>query len=151
LRYTNKKVVDSFAGAIPHEAHHAWQDGSYGNASDIPKWLWEGGASIFGEMIYARMQAPTQSYLSFDPGFAGWGKSVCKGPIETMKPVCEYTQGIVVMEYFLYKLGVESYVRLITQGNNVAFPVRFENATKVSLLSFYADVNNYLTLKGWNY
>jgi hypothetical protein len=150
LRYTNKKVVDSFAGALPHEAHHAWQDGSYGNASDIPKWLWEGGASIFGEMIYARLQSPTQSYLSFDPGFAGWGKSVCKGPIETMKPVCEYTQGIVVMEYFLYKLGVDSYVRLITQGNNVAFPVRFENATKVTLLSFYADVNKYLTLKGWN-
>ncbi len=150
LRYTNKRIVDSFAGAAPHEAHHAWQDGSYGNASDVPKWLWEGGASLFGEMIYARLQSPTQSYLSLDPGLTGWGKSVCKGPIETMKPVCEYTQGLVVMEYFLYKLGVDSYIRLITQGNNVAFPVRFENATKVSLLSFYADVNKYLTLKGWN-
>ena len=150
FRYTNKKIVDSFAGAAPHEAHHAWQDGSYGNASDVPKWLWEGGASLFGEMIYARLQSPTQSYLSFDPGLTGWGKSVCKGPIETMKPVCEYTQGLVVMEYFLYKLGVESYIRLITQGSSIAFPVRFENATKVSLLSFYADVNKYLNLKGWN-
>jgi hypothetical protein len=150
LRYTNKKIVDSFAGAAPHEAHHAWQDGSYGNASDVPKWLWEGGASLFGEMIYARLQSPTQSYLSFDPGLTGWGKSVCNGPIETMKPVCEYTQGLVVMEYFLYKLGVESYVRLITQGSSIAFRVRFENATKVSLLSFYADVNKYLNLKGWN-
>ena len=150
LRYTNKRIVDSFAGAAPHEAHHAWQDGNYGNASDVPKWLWEGGASLFGEMIYARLQSPTQSYLSFDPGLVGWGKSICKGPIETMKPVCEYTQGVVVMEYFLYKLGVDSYIRLITQGNNLAFPVRFENATKVSLVSFYADVNKYLTLKGWN-
>ena len=26
LRYTNKKIVDSFAGASAHEAHHAWQD-----------------------------------------------------------------------------------------------------------------------------
>jgi len=150
LRYTNKGIKDSFAGALPHEAHHAWQDGNYGNSSDVPKWLWEGGASLFGEMIYARLQSPTQSYLSFDPGLSGWGKSICKGPIETMKPVCEYTQGIVVMEYFLYKLGVDSYIRLITQGNNLAFPVRFENATKVSLISFYADVNKYLTLKGWN-
>jgi hypothetical protein len=96
------------------------------------------------------MQSPAQSYLSFEPGLAGWGKSACKGPIETMKPVCEYTQGIIVMEYFLYKLGVDSYVRLITQGNNLPFPVRFENATKVSLINFYAEVNEYLTLKGWN-
>ena len=28
LRYTNKKIMDSFAAAAPHEAHHAWQDGS---------------------------------------------------------------------------------------------------------------------------
>jgi hypothetical protein len=150
LRYTNKRIVDSFATAAPHEAHHVWQDGSYGNASDVPKWLWEGSASLFGEMTYARLQTTTQSYLSFEPGLTGWGKGVCKGPIETMKPFCEYTQGIVVMEYFVYKFGVDSYVRLITQGNNLAFPVRFENATKVPLVSFYADVNTYLTSKGWN-
>lgn len=151
LRYTNKKIVDSFAGASPHEAHHAWQDGNYGNRSDVPKWLWEGGASIFGEMIYAKLQSPGQTYLSLDPGLVGWGKSVCIGPIETMKPVCEYTQGIVVMEYFLYKFGVDSYIKLITQGNNLAFSERFENATKTPLLTFYSDVNKYLTLKGWNY
>jgi hypothetical protein len=57
----------------------------------------------------------------------------------------------VVMEYFLHKFGVDAYVRLITQGNDLAFPVRFENATKVSLVDFYSDVNRYLTLKGWNY
>jgi len=96
------------------------------------------------------LQTPKQTYLSFDPGLTGWGKSVCIGPIETMKPVCEYTQGIVVMEYFLYRFGVDSYIKLITQGNNLAFPVRFENATKVSLVNFYSDVNKYLTLKGWN-
>jgi hypothetical protein len=39
---------------------------------------------------------------------------------------------------------------LITQGNNLAFPIRFENATKVSLANFYSEVNKYLTLKGWN-
>ena len=151
LRYTNKSIIDSFAGAAPHEAHHAWQDGNYGNGSDVPKWLWEGGASIFGEMVYAKLQFPKQTYLSLDPGLTGWGKSICIGPIETMKPVCEYTQGIVVMEYFLYKFGVDSYIKLITQGNNLAFPVRFESATKVSLVNFYADVNKYLTLKGWNH
>jgi hypothetical protein len=151
LKYTNKKIVDSFAGASPHEAHHAWQDGNYGNGKDVPKWLWEGGASIFGEMVYAKMQTPKQTYLTLDPGLTGWGKGVCIGPIETMKPVCEYTQGIVVMEYFLYKFGVDSYIKLITQGNNLAFPLRFENATKTSLTSFYSDVNKYLTLKGWNY
>jgi hypothetical protein len=151
LRYTNKKIVDSFAGASAHEAHHAWQGGSGGNSSDVPKWVVEGSASIFGEMIFSRLQAPVQSYLTLDPGLAGWGKKVCIGPIETMKPVCEYTQGLVVMEYFLHKFGVDAYVRLITQGNNLAFPVRFENATKVSLVDFYSDVNKYLTLKGWNY
>ena len=151
LRYTNKGIADSFAGAAPHEAHHAWQDGNYGNANDVPKWLWEGGASIFAEMIYAKLQSPKKSYLSFEPGLAGWGKNTCIGPIETMKPVCEYTQGIVVMEYFLHKFGVDSYINLITQGNNLAFPVRFENSTKQSLVNFYADVNRYLILKGWNY
>jgi hypothetical protein len=49
LRYTNKNVVDSFAGAIPHEAHHAWQDGNYGYLGDMPKWVTEGGASLFGK------------------------------------------------------------------------------------------------------
>ena len=150
LQYTNKQIVDSFSGAAPHEAHHAWQDGNYGNANDVPKWLWEGGASIFGEMVYARLQSPKQAYLSLDPGLVGWGKGICKGPIETMKPVCEYTQGVVVMEYFLYRFGVDSYIKLITQGNNLQFPIRFENATKVTLISFYTDVNKYLTLKGWN-
>jgi hypothetical protein len=143
--------VDSFAGASAHEAHHSWQDGSYGNSRDMPKWVWEGAASLFGEMIFSRLQAPVQSYLTLDPGLVGWGKKVCIGPIETMKPVCEYTQGLVVMEYFLHKFGVDAYVRLITQGNSLAFPVRFENATKVSLIAFYSDVNKYLTLKGWNY
>ena len=151
LRYTNKKIVDSFAAAAPHEAHHAWQDGNYGNAADVPKWVWEGGASIFGEMIYAKMQSPKQAYLSLDPGLTGWGKDVCIGPIETMKPVCEYTQGIVVMEFFLSKFGIDSYIKLITQGNNQTFPTRFENATKQSLVNFYAEVNRYLSLKGWNY
>jgi hypothetical protein len=67
-----------------------------------------------------------------------------------MKPVCEYTQGIVVMEFFLFRFGVKSYVQLITQDNKLSFPSRFENATKVSLPSFYLEVNEYLTLKGWN-
>lgn len=151
LKYTNKAIVASYFGAAPHEAHHAWQDGNYGNASDVPKWLWEGGASIFGEMVYARYQGSKDSYLFFDPGLTGWGKSVCKGPIENMKPVCEYTQGVVVMEYFLSKYGVDAYVRIITQGNNLPFSLRFENSTKESLSNFYKEVNSYLTLKGWNF
>jgi hypothetical protein len=153
LRYTNKTVIENATyGAAAHEAHHAWQDGSYGNSQAVPKWLWEGGASIFSEMVAAKISTSDQIYLRLDPGSSGgWSKKDCMGPVETMKPVCEYTQGIVVMEYFLFRFGVDSYVNLITKGNNLAFPTRFENATKASLSNFYADVNKYLSLKGWNY
>jgi hypothetical protein len=152
LRYTNRAIIDSATyGASAHEAHHAWQDGNYGNALVVPKWLWEGGASIFSEMVFGRLDSTKHSYLTLDPGSTGgWNKKECMGPVETMKPVCEYTQGIVVMEYFLYKYGVDAYVRVITQGNNLPFSVRFENATKESLSKFYSDVNKYLIIKGWN-
>lgn len=151
LKYTTKKVLDNFAGAGPHEAHHAWQISNIGAYTpEIPDWVWEGSASLFGEMIYFRLRNPTENYLTFEPGLYGWGKSVCLGPIETMKHPCQYTQGIIVLEYFLNRFGIDSYIKLFTQDRNTTFPVRFENATKVSLVSFHADVNRYLTLKGWN-
>jgi hypothetical protein len=151
LKYTTKKVLDNFTGAGPHEAHHAWQISNIGAYTpEVPDWVWEGSASLFGEMIYFRLRNPTQNYLTFEPGLYGWGKSVCLGPVETMKHPCQYTQGIIILEYFLNRFGIDSYVKLFSQDRNITFPVRFENATKVSLVSFYADVNKYLTLKGWN-
>lgn len=152
LSYTNMAIIDSFASGTPHEALHAWQDGNYGNAgSDMPKWLWEGGASLFAEMVVQKMKAPSQVYSSYNPSAnSSWNKKVCSGPVETMKPVCEYTQGQVVMEYFLYKYGVDAYIRLITQSRDPKFAVNFQKATGVPLLNFYSEVNVYLTLKEWN-
>jgi hypothetical protein len=40
---------------------------------------------------------------------------------------------------------------LITEGDNLTFPIRFENSTRITLVSFYADLNKYLTLKGLSY
>jgi len=79
LRYTNKAIIDAATyGASAHEAHHAWQDGNFGNAQSVPKWLWEGGASIFSEMVTAKLDSPEQSYLHLDPGSTGgWSKKEC--------------------------------------------------------------------------
>ena len=152
LTYTKKAVIDSLASGTPHEALHAWQDGNYGTAGlDTPKWLWEGGASLFAEMVIQKMKAPDQLFYLFNPSAnSPWGKKECLGPVETMKPVCEYTQGIIVMEYFLYKYGVDSYIRLITQSRDSKFATNFQMATGASLSDFYIEVNKYLTIKGWN-
>ena len=152
FRYTNQAVLNTYDGMSPHEAHHAWQDGSYGGAGqDMPKWLWEGGASLFSEMSIAKMRDPEQTYLRFEPGLVtGWGKKDCFGPAENMKPVCEYTQGIIVMEYFLYKFGIPSYIKLITQSKSPKFSENFRNATGMDLPVFYQEVNQYLRIKGWN-
>jgi hypothetical protein len=152
LRYTNQKTLDQYEGMSPHEAHHAWAGGYYAYAgSDAPKWLWEGGASIFGEMVIAKTNSPDQSYLKLEPGVTGsWNKEQCLGPIESMKPVCEYTQGIIVMEYFLFKFGVDAYIRLTTQSKNAMFADNFQKSTNTSLSDFYKEVNGYLIVKGWN-
>ena len=152
FRFTNQKVLDEYVGMSPHEALHAWQDGNYGFAGkDMPKWVWEGGASIFGEMVVSKLSSKSQSYFRFQPGASGsFGKKDCSGPVETMKPICEYTQGVIVMEYFLFKYGVSGYINLITKSKSQSFSENFLAATGESLADFYTQTNGYLKVKGWH-
>jgi hypothetical protein len=156
LKYTNAGIVAGYPRMSPHEAFHAWQFGSIrdsetGGWPNLPPWFVEGGASIFAEMVYAKSINSVNAYLEYDSGaYSSWNKAVCIGPVETMKPVCEYTQGYIVMEYFLFKFGFDAYINIIIKAKSSDFSINFEKTTGTSLGSFYQDVNKYLSLWGWN-
>jgi hypothetical protein len=156
LRYTNQNAIEQYWRAMPHEVFHSWQDGMFEStrlaAGTIPAWLWEGAAQFFSAMALASEQNQPDSYLLIDPtnwSPGSWDKSTCNTKIENLKPVCEYTQGAVAFEYFVYKFGLETYRTLIITSKDRNFETNFKVATKVDLMSFYLDLNEYLIRKGW--
>ena len=78
-----------------------------------------------------------------------WGKRACDTGLENLKPVCEYTEGFVAMEYFLSKFGFEGLISLLSDPGSPDFQTRFQAATKESLATFYLDANTYIKAQGW--
>lgn len=156
LRYTNQNAIDQYWRSMPHEVFHSWQDGMFEPsrvaAGTFPAWLWEGAAQFFSAIALAHELGQSDSYLLMDPtnwSPGSWDKSTCTTKIENLKPVCEYTQGAVAFEFFVYTFGLDTYRTLITESKDRNFESNFKLATKVELKDFYLDLNDYLVRKGW--
>ncbi len=155
-----------FNHVLPHEYFHQIQQKMtpFGNA-DFPKWFWEGSAQFFTNQAWSTWNTK-RSYTSW---YEHWwtdlrpdlGPKVCKNvSIEMManpstpgiEGVCAYSKGQLVVEYLVYKYGLEKY-RALYKENNVAywpnFNIVFKKVTGDELNDFYVEAQKFLESRGW--
>jgi hypothetical protein len=62
---------------------------------------------------------------------------------------CDYSKGMIAMEYFIYRFGVDGYIRLWSQIKSSNLNAEFQRNLGTSYDDFKTDLSTYLTLKGW--
>ena len=141
--------------ALPHEIFHTYQQAhtqAIGTNSDQwPTWFREGSAQAMGYAAYAKFQGGNYLVtLNVEKLYDGnWGKVKCNTGLENLNPVCEYTEGLVAMEYFLSKFGFQGLIDMFSMPGPSSFSARFLSITKMTLEDFYVEVNTYLKSQGW--
>lgn len=145
----------------PHEFFHTWQYSLWGREwQDIPSWYVEGFAEVFANLVRATLRERDNSYsLAFsnwrNANDIAWSKNACKESIRKitfdMRAQCQYSQGMAVAEYFLYRFGGPKALNdLSAQIPKVGFNTAFESVTKTNLDSFYSEADDYLRTLGWS-
>ena len=141
---------------FPHETFHNWQQSLGGpNVSDLPNWMNEGAAQLFTYMLWAKLEDNESAYLNLDAEEIAWNRSLCLAPlsgfgVNNPAPVgCDYSKGMIAMEYFIYRFGVDGYIRLWSQIKSSDLNTEFQRNLGTSYDYFKTDLSAYLTLKGW--
>jgi hypothetical protein len=74
----------------------------------------------------------------------------CNTGIRNLQSGCEYTEGIIALEYLVAKFGGLETIRQIQNLEQTrTFSEAFQLATKISLEHFYSDLDQYLSEQGW--
>lgn len=155
-----------FNHVIPHEYFHQIQEQSttLGNG-DFPKWFWEGSAQFFANQAWSSWNT-NRTYLEW---YQHWwrdirpdmGPSACKdATIETMsnpsgigiQSLCAYSKGQLIVEYLVFKHGLERYRSLYTANTTNDwrnFNIVFKKVTGQELSDFYVEAQNFITKRGW--
>ena len=139
-----------------HEIFHNWQGANAGLRTDaLPNWMNEGAAQLFAYMLWAKLDGKDNSYLALDPEELGYSRRLCTHPLSTPTyssgdPVgCDYSKGMMAMEYFVYRFGIEGYSRVWTQIESTDLDQEFQRLLGTSFQRFNADLSEYLSRKGW--
>jgi hypothetical protein len=159
-----------FNHVLPHEYFHQLQEQMtvdatrFGNG-DFPKWFFEGSAQFFTNQAW--------SAWNQDRGYVEWfnhwwtdlrpdlGPSACKKATVSLmsdpatpgiEGVCAYSKGQLVVEFLVYKYGLEKY-RLLYSRNMTPgwmnFHLVFEEVTGDKLEDFYDEAAVFISNRGW--
>jgi hypothetical protein len=115
----------------------------------------EGAAQLFSYMLWAKFEDNETAYLRLDAEEIAWNRSLCRAPlsgvgISDSAPVgCDYSKGMIAMEYFIYRFGIEGYIRLWSQIKSSNLSNEFQRTLGTPYEDFKVDLSTYLTLKGW--
>lgn len=135
---------------LPHETFHLWQGATRGFSHVLPNWMNEGAAQLFAYMLWAKLQGRPDAYLLLNPEEVGWEKRQCTTPVSTpQNPGCNYSQGMVAMEYFVFRFGIEGYKRLWSGISRADVSSEFERILGVPYAEFERDLNAHLRQQGW--
>ena len=74
----------------------------------------------------------------------------CTAGIRNLEPLCQYSEGILASAVLVANHGgLEVFRKIFDQSGSLSFDKKFENATGISLNSFYDEVDQYLGKLGW--
>jgi len=140
---------------FPHETFHNWQGSICSACYQLPNWMLEGGAQLFTYMLWSKLESSPNAYLDFDAEEVAWPRDLCKNPLSgpltrNAAPVgCDYSKGMVAMEFFIYKFGIEGYKKLWSQIQPGDVNTEFLRLLGTSYIDFNKQLGDYLELKGW--
>ena len=171
VHWESEKFTDGLDGlyfnhVIPHEYFHQIQEQltTFGNG-DFPKWFWEGSAQFFTNQAWSSWNTKS-TYIEW---YQHWwrdlrpdlGPNACKSAtIEAMsnpsgtgtESICAYSKGQLIVEYLIYKHGLEKYRSLYTANTTNDwrnFNVVFKKVTGEDLSAFYLEAQEFITKRGW--
>ena len=155
-----------FNHVIPHEYFHQIQEQltTFGNG-DFPKWFWEGSAQFFTNQAWSSWNTK-KTYLEWYQHWWGelrpdLGPNACKSAtIEAMsnpsgtgtESICAYSKGQLIVEYLVYKYGMDKYRSLYTANTNndwKNFNIVFKKVTGEELSIFYESAHEFIIKRGW--
>jgi len=132
-----------------HETFHIWQGINNGRVA-FPQWMLEGGAQLFTYMLWAKLQGSSDAWLALDAEDLWGPRGLCNKPISNPgRAGCNYSQGMVAMEYFIYKFGINGYINLWTRAESPDLKVEFPRILGTQFQSFEVELEQYLADKGW--
>ena len=171
VHWDSEKFADGLDGlyfnhVIPHEYFHQIQEQltTFGNG-DFPKWFWEGSAQFFTNQAWSSWNTKS-TYIEW---YQHWwrdlrpdiGPNACKSAtIEAMsnpsgtgtESICAYSKGQLIVEYLIYKYGLEKYRSLYT-ANTIndwrSFNVVFKRVAGEDISVFYLEAQEFMTKRGW--
>ena len=171
VHWESEKYADGLDGlyfnhVIPHEYFHQIQEQltTFGNG-DFPKWFWEGSAQFFTNQAWSSWNTKN-TYIEWYQHWWGdlrpdLGPSACKNAtIEAMsnpsgtgiESICAYSKGQLIVEYLVYKYGLEKYRSLYTTNTTNDwrnFNIVFKKATGEDLSVFYIEAQEFIRKRGW--
>jgi hypothetical protein len=154
-----------FNHILPHEYFHQiqYQLNTFGSVG-FPMWFYEGSAQFFTNQAWVSWN-PQKSYVDWHTYWSTdlipFGPKVCKNatilmmsdPLpSSLEGVCAYTKGQLIVEYLIFKYGLDKYrdlYRLNTSTDRRNFNVVFKNVTKDELDDFYILAERFMLSRGW--
>lgn len=155
-----------FNHTIPHEYFHQIQSQLTFMGSHVyPRWFYEGSAQFFTNQAWVSWNTK-KSYVEWHDYWwtvlnANYGPRVCKNatiqkmsdPFETSTDgICAYSKGQLMVEYLIYKYGLEKYrdlYKLNTSPDWKKFNVVFKLVTNNELDDFYLEAEQFMIKRGW--
>jgi hypothetical protein len=155
-----------FNHTIPHEYFHQIQSQltPRGNA-DFPKWFYEGSPQFFTNQAWVSWN-PQKSYVDWHTHWwtdlnPNYGPKACKNASILMmsdpstpgtEGVCAYSKGQLIVEFLVYKYGLDKYRDLYRKNNSSDwrnFNLVFKTVTNDDLSDFYLQAEQFIISRGW--
>lgn len=155
-----------FNHVLPHEYFHQIQQKmtTLGN-NDFPRWFWEGSAQFFTNQAWSSWNVR----MNYREWFNHWwtdlrpdlGPFACRNASISLmsnpstsgtEGICAYSKGQLIVEYLIYKYGLENYRLLYTKnsyGGWSNFNKVFTEVTGNNLEDFYKEADVFITQRGW--
>jgi hypothetical protein len=155
-----------FNHTIPHEYFHQIQSKLLENRNPgFPRWFSEGSAQFFTNQAWVSWN-PQKSYVDWYTHWwtqlnPNYGPKVCKNASILMmsdpsapgpEGICAYSKGQLIVEYLVYKYGLEKYRDFYKMNNSSDwknFNIVFKAVTNDELSDFYSQVEQFMIRRGW--
>jgi hypothetical protein len=143
-----------FFSGESHETFHNWQSSLKGwELTNTPTWMNEGMAVFMSHIVLAKYSNETKFYTNKIPKILdpdGYSQNRCITRIEDLDHYCSYFQGMYVSQYFIYRFGVDGYIKYLRDSDRQAkFEANFKSATLTEYVDFIKEANFYLKSIGW--
>jgi hypothetical protein len=95
------------------------------------------------------------AFVNLDAEVIASERRFCMAPlsgtgVNNPAPVgCDYSKGMIAMEYFIYRFKVDGYIRLWSQIQSTDLNGEFQRILGTTYDDFKKELSSYLTLKGW--